>query len=281
MRDLRGKVAVVTGGASGIGRALVERFASEDMKLVIADIESEPLEALGEQLRGRDTEVLTVPTDVSLADAVADLADRAFEHFGAAHVVCNNAGVGSGGLTWQLPLSAWEWVLGVNMWGVIHGIRSFVPRMIAQGEGHVVNTASVAGLLSAPGMSAYCASKHAVVAISESLHHELSLTGSNVKVSVLCPGFISTRIVDAERNWLDRLGPPPEMPDLPGGEAMRAMMRQQILQGTPPGKVADAVLDAIFAEQFWVLTHPEFGDLATTRMRNASEGRDPHLTAFL
>ncbi len=281
MRDLRGKVAVVTGGASGIGRALVERFASEDMKLVIADIESEPLEALGEQLRGRDTEVLTVPTDVSLADSVADLADRAFERFGAAHVVCNNAGVGSGGLTWQLPLSAWEWVLGVNMWGVIHGIRSFVPRMIAQGEGHVVNTASVAGLLSAPGMSAYCASKHAVVAISESLHHELSLTGSNVKVSVLCPGFISTRIVDAERNWLDRLGPPPEMPDLPGGEAMRAMMRQQILQGTPPGKVADAVLDAIFAEQFWVLTHPEFGDLATTRMRNASEGRDPHLTAFL
>lgn len=281
MEDLGGKVAVVTGSASGIGRALAERFASEAMKVVLADVEVDPLEEVAEKLRGAGTEVLAVPTDVSMPESVEELAGRTFEHFGAAHVVCNNAGVGTGGLSWELPLSTWEWVLGVNLWGVIHGIRAFVPRLVAQGEGHVVNTASVAGLLSAPGMAAYCASKHAVVGISESLLHELSLTGANVGVSVLCPGFISTRIVDAERNWPERLGPRPEMPSPPGGEQLREMMRQQIAQGMPPAEVAEAVLAGVRAGRFWILTHPEFGDRATARLRDATEGRNPELNAFL
>ena len=194
MDELTGRVAVVTGGASGIGLAMAERFAAEGMRLAIADIEQDALDAAAKQLGDSGAEVLAVRTDVSQAEEVDELAARVRERFGGFHVVCNNAGVGGHGfLSWDGPVSEWQWVLGVNLWGVINGIRAFVPSLVEQNEGHVVNTASLAGLTTIPFMAPYSATKHAVLAISEALFHELAILGSGVKVSVLCPGFVKTR----------------------------------------------------------------------------------------
>ena len=276
MRDLKGKVAVVTGAASGIGRAMADRFAREGMKIVLADVEEKPLLAAREALAGRGVEVIAVITDVSKAAAVDALASRTFEAYGGAHIVCNNAGIGAGGLTWELSQNDWEWVLGVNLWGVIHGIRAFVPRMLAQGEGHVVNTASIAGLLSAPGMGPYCASKHGVVAISECLHHDLTLAaGGKVKVSVVCPAWVKTNIADSERSR------PSAFPKRPGGgqspaeQMMDGMVRQAIAGGIPPEEVAEQVLQAVLAERFWVLTHPKTKRAVEKRMQGIVEGKSP------
>jgi NAD(P)-dependent dehydrogenase (short-subunit alcohol dehydrogenase family) len=189
MEELAGRVAVVTGGASGIGLAMAERFAAQDMKLAITDIEEDALDAAAKQLTDGGAEVLAVPTDVSKADEVEAFAVRVRERFGAFHVVCNNAGVGGHGFrAWDTPTSEWQWVLGVNLWGVIHGIGAFVPALVEQDEGHVVNTASLAGLASLPFMAPYSATKHAVLAISETLHHDLTMVGSAVKVTCSAPG---------------------------------------------------------------------------------------------
>jgi NAD(P)-dependent dehydrogenase (short-subunit alcohol dehydrogenase family) len=277
VRDLTGKVAVVTGAASGIGFGLAERFVREGMRVVLADVEEGALSRAARQLEGQGGEVMAVPTDVSAASSVDDLARRCGERFGTAHVVWNNAGVAGGGLSWDIPRPIWEWIIGVNLWGVVHGVRAFVPMLVDQGEGYVVNTASVAGLLAAPGTAPYSASKHAVIGISEALHHELALMGSKVRVSVLCPGPISTRIMDSDRNWPSRLGPQPDERTALGGEGLREMLRQQIETGMPPAEVAGLVVDAIRSEWFWILTHPEYGPLATRRMEGAAEGRNPEL----
>ena len=252
MQELR-RVAVVTGGASGIGfGARVARSPAEGMKVVLGDIEaagarrrpSRSCEAAG-------AEVIGVRTDVSDAAQVQALADATVERFGAIHVACNNAGVGAGGLSWEAPLDTWEWVLGVNMWGVIHGIRSFVPVMIRQPEAHVVNTASIAGLVAGPFMGPYNASKHAVVALSETLHHELALMAPHVKVSVLCPGWVQTRIGESERNR-------PAAENEAAANAGFAQVLQPLLDnGMPPEEVAASVLAAIRAERFWVLPHDD------------------------
>lgn len=258
MRELKGKVAVVTGAASGIGRAMAERFAREGMKVVLADVEEKPLAEARDTVARAGAEALAVRTDVSRWEDVEALARRTFDAYGAAHVVCNNAGIGAGGLTWELSEADWQWVLGVNLWGVVHGIRAFVPRMIRQGEGHVVNTASIAGLISAPGMGPYCASKHAVVAISECLHHDLTVAaGGKVKVSVVCPAWVKTNIADAERNR------PASLPRRAGAERgpqeqmLESLLRQAVASGIPPEVVADKVLRAVVEERFWVLTHPK------------------------
>jgi NAD(P)-dependent dehydrogenase (short-subunit alcohol dehydrogenase family) len=277
VRDLAGKVAVVTGAASGIGFGLAERFVNEGMHVAMADVEEEALARAARQLEGQGTDVVAVPTDVSAAASVEALAGHCRERFGAVHVVCNNAGVAAGGLSWELPLSVWQWVIGVNLWGVIHGVHAFLPMLLDQGEGHVVNTASVAGLLAAPSTGPYTASKHAVVGISESLHHELALLGSQVRVSVLCPGPINTRIMDSSRNWPSRLGAPPDERLALGGEVIQEMLRQQIASGMKPAEVAGLVVDAVRSERFWILTHPEFGPLATQRTAGAAEGRNPEL----
>jgi NAD(P)-dependent dehydrogenase (short-subunit alcohol dehydrogenase family) len=273
MRELQSKTAVITGGASGIGRAMGDAFAAEGMRVVLADIEAGALEEAVGALRAAGAAVLGVPTDVSAAEQVQALADRAVAEFGRVDVVCNNAGVALSGPTWEHSLKDWEWLLGVNLWGVIHGIRTFVPLMLRQGgEGHVVNTGSVAGLTSNPFMSIYNASKHAVVTLSETLHKELQLMATEVKVSVLCPGFVSTRILDAERNRPVGLRNPTPTEHHPTFEEMA---RAAIAAGLPPREAAARVVDAVKQERFYVLTHPEFAPRVQERMDDILQGRNP------
>jgi NAD(P)-dependent dehydrogenase (short-subunit alcohol dehydrogenase family) len=276
MKTLKGKVAVVTGAASGIGRAMAERFAREGMKVVLADVEDKPLGEAREAITRMGADAIAVRTDVSKLDQVEELARRTIDAFGAAHVVCNNAGVGTGGRMWEVPHADWEWILGVNLMGVVHGVRAFVPRMIAQGEGHVVNTASIAGLTSAPGMAPYCATKHAVVAMSECLHHDVTLaTGGKVKVSVLCPFWVKTRISDSSRNR------PPSAPKMPDAartadhQMVENMMRAAVEAGMLPEVVAEKVVDAIVREKFWILTHEHTKSAVEKRMMDIVEDRNP------
>jgi NAD(P)-dependent dehydrogenase (short-subunit alcohol dehydrogenase family) len=276
MRDLMGKVAVVTGAASGIGRGLAERFGREGMRVVLADIEETPLAAARAAVESLGAEAIAVTTDVSNRWQVEALARRAVEAYGAVHVLCNNAGVGAGGMAWELSATDWEWVLGVNMWGVIHGIRAFVPQMVAQGQGHVVNTASIAGLVAAPGLAAYCATKHAVVAISECLHHDLMMrTGGQVRVSVLCPAWVKTRIADAERNRPASLARPESQLPSPQDQMMEDMLRAAVAGGIEPAEVAEHVVQAIVHDRFWVLTHPQSKAAVERRMRDILDDRDP------
>jgi NAD(P)-dependent dehydrogenase (short-subunit alcohol dehydrogenase family) len=273
MQDLRGKCAVVTGAASGIGRAMADAFAAEGMRVVLADIESGALEHAAAAVRARGSAALAVPTDVSQAEQVQALADRAAAEFGRVDVVCNNAGVALSGPTWEHTLADWQWLLGVNLWGVVHGVRTFVPLMLKQGgEGHIVNTGSVAGLTSNPFMSIYNVSKHAVVTLSETLQKELTLLGTQVRVSVLCPGFVNTRILEAERNRPAALKNAVATERHPTFEEMASAA---LAAGMPPAEVAARVVDAVKTGRFYILTHPEFGPRVRERMEDILEGRTP------
>ena len=278
MKEFKDKVALVTGAASGIGFALADRFASVGMKVVLADVEESALAAAEQTLKNKGAPVLAVRTDVAKAADVEQLADRAYSHFGGVNVLCNNAGVGMGGLSWELSIEDWQWVLGVNLWGVVHGIRTFVPRMLAdQTEGHIVNTASVAGLVSSPYMAVYQATKHAVVTVTESLKMELDLSGGKIGASVLCPGFVATKISDSERNRPTLAG---EQKPLTSGqmasqEMIREMARQQVAAGIKPAEVAEMVLEAIRDDKFYIVTHQRFRKLIRLSMENIIEGRTP------
>jgi NAD(P)-dependent dehydrogenase (short-subunit alcohol dehydrogenase family) len=247
------------------------------MHLVMADIEDDALEVAAKEVGAGGTTVLAVRTDVSNGADVDALAARAVDEFGTFHVVCNNAGVGSGGTMWELTEADWAWVLGVNLWGVIHGIRAFVPRLVEQNEGHVVNTGSIAGLTSAPMMGPYNASKHAVVTISETLQRELALNASTVRVSVLCPGFVQTRIAESDRNRPEHLRNPVE-PEM--SEVGRELMKQIVASGLPPSEVARQVVDAVKTERFYVLPHPEMKSIVRTRMDDILEDRSPAAAFF-
>jgi NAD(P)-dependent dehydrogenase (short-subunit alcohol dehydrogenase family) len=269
-----GKVAVVTGAASGIGFSLAQRFARSGLNVVLGDVNEAGLAAAAEKVGSMGVEALPVPVDVSDEASVAALAAATLERFGSAHVVCNNAGVVSMADPWFGPLASWQWVLGVNLWGVIHGIRAFLPTLIAQGEGHIVNTASIAGLYPGFGPS-YDAGKHAVVALTEDLYTTMKQMGLPIGVSVLCPGWVRTNLMDAERNWPQALGeaPAPAM----GAEVVTSHVRRAIDEGTTPAAVADMVADAIVGERYWVFPHPEFVDIAAQRWNSITEGRDPEL----
>jgi NAD(P)-dependent dehydrogenase (short-subunit alcohol dehydrogenase family) len=273
MKLEEGKVAVVTGAASGIGFGLAERFARAGMHVVLADIDEAAMADAAARIRSHGVEALEVRTDVSNEQAVQALAAAALERFGAAHVVCNNAGVAAKADPWFGPLSAWEWVFGVNLWSVIHGVRAFLPTLATQeGGGYIVNTASMAGLLPGFGPS-YDATKHAVVAISEDLYRTVRQMQLPIGVSVLCPGWVRTRIADAERNWLTHLG------DLPPDSMIAAVvdkhLKRVIDEGTPPAVIADSVADAIEAERFWIVPHDDWLDLAVRRWHTIAEGANP------
>jgi len=279
MREFAGRVAVVTGAASGIGRALAERFGREGMKVVLADVEGEALSAAAKALEGDGIEALAVVTDVSSADDVSALAEKTLEAFGGVHVVCNNAGVFTGGPSWEAPLSDYEWVLGVNVWGVIHGIRSFVPILLDQGEdGHVVNTASMAAVTSAPLSGAYFASKHAVLSLSETLHHELTSRGAKIGVSALCPEVIATRIGESGRNRPEHLARK-DGDDSPERDLVEGAIQAAVQQGIPPSQLAERVLDAIREQRFYILS--EEGDpwrgACHQRLDDIRAGRNPSL----
>jgi NAD(P)-dependent dehydrogenase (short-subunit alcohol dehydrogenase family) len=262
MDDFRERVAVVTGGASGIGRALAVRFAAAGMRLVLADVEGAALAATVAELEGGGATVVGVEADVAVAADVDAVRDRALEAFGAVHVVCNNAGVGGAGIIGG-PLEVWDWVVGVNLWGVVHGCHSFLPLLLEQNEGHVVNTASVAGLGGVAGLGMYCTTKFAVVGLSESLFYDLAGLGSAVGVSVLCPGFVQTRIGDSARNAPPALA---EWVNTPPAEGARDFANALAAAGIPPDDVADAVFAAVRDRRFFVLPHPRAA-LGTTRAR--------------
>ncbi len=277
MKDFQDKVAVVTGAASGIGRGLAERCAREGMKVVLADVEEAALTAAAREIQAGGAPVLAVRTDVSRFEEVEALAEKAIEAFGAVHVLFNNAGVGAGRLTWETTIEDWHWVLGVNLWGVIHGIRAFVPIMLDQGtEGHIVNTSSLAGLVSGPGQAAYKVSKHGVVTLSETLYHELSLTGGRIGVSVLCPGFVKTRIMDAERNRpADLRNRPEDDVRSPEQEMWFQFFKTRVEQGMPGEEVADLVFEAIREDRFYILTDPAFKAMIERRLQDVSLLRNP------
>jgi NAD(P)-dependent dehydrogenase (short-subunit alcohol dehydrogenase family) len=278
MEELSGKVAVVTGAASGIGLALSRAFAAEGMKVVLADIEAD---ALDQAVAGlpEGTESAAMVCDVSDGAQVEALRDLAVERFGTAHVVCNNAGVSSAGPVWTNSVADWEWVLGVNLWGVIHGVRAFTPLMLEQGEGHIVNTASMAGLSSPPGMAMYNVSKHGVVTLSETLFNDLAMAGATgVGVTVLCPGWVNTRIHLAGRNRPGAVAEPVEPTE--EQQAMLDFVGSLIASGLDPAEVAAQVVDAVKARRFYVLTHPEWKPMVANRVDRILADADPLIAAL-
>jgi NAD(P)-dependent dehydrogenase (short-subunit alcohol dehydrogenase family) len=279
MQDFKDKVAVVTGAASVIGRGLVERFAAEGMKVVLSDVEQEALVRVESEMRDQGATVLAVQTDVSDADQVESLARKTLDAFGAVHILCNNAGVidMADRPVWETPLDVLEWVMGVNVWGVIHGLRSFIPVMLDQDtDCHVVNSASIAGLLANGEYGLYNPSKHAVVALSETAHLVLNERQAKVKVSVLCPGFVNTRLIDAGRN--QPIPPQDEPVEAESRKQDRVDTMRQVLQaGMPPAQVADHVVTAIREERFYILPHPEFKPEIQRRMEDILQERNPGL----
>lgn len=274
MERLEGRVAVVTGAASGIGRGMADAMAAQRMRVVLADVERAALDGAVAEMRAAGAEVIGVECDVSKPDSVDALAEAALDAFGAVHVVCNNAGVGGAGAepSWKRSLDEWRWVLGVNLMGVVHGVRSFAPILIEQGDdGHIVNTASMAGLV--PGGGIYGVSKHGVVALSETLFGELAMWAPKVGVSVLCPGWVNTRIIESERN---RPEAPREDPGelTPEMQMMRDIVTGLIQKGLDPREVGDVVVDAIRSRRFYVLTHP-WQEMIEHHMQNILQGRDP------
>ena len=252
MKSFRGRVAVVTGAASGIGLALTERFAAEGMKVVMADIEAGALATASEKLRQRGATILPIRIDVSNPADVERLAEETYKAFDAAHVVCNNAGVAVLGAVHEHSLADWQWVINVNLWGVIHGVRTFLPRMLAGGdEGHFVNTASMAGLTTAPYMSVYDVTKHGVVALSESMYKELTASDSPIGVSVVCPGLIDTNIMRSSRNRPESLAE--EGKAGPKAQAFGQALSDRLAGGYPPSEVADQVVAGIRERRFYIV----------------------------
>ncbi len=277
MEHLQGKVSVITGAASGFGRELAILCARENMRLVLADVDADGLEETVRLLRwdesdGQCDQVVTTTCDVSRFEDVEKLADMAWDHHGGAHLLFNNAGVACAGPVWTTTQADWDWVLGVNLMGVVHGIRAFVPRMLKSREScHIVNTASVAGLVSPVGSSVYCVSKHGVVTLSECLYHDLQMAKADIGVSVLCPAFVPTGIADAARNR------PAELADSnPMAAPFEAVVKEAVRKGRISAtEVAETTLQAVRDGSFYILTHDKILPTIRTRMEEILEGRLP------
>ena len=274
MQDLNNKTAVITGAGSGFGREFAKACATEGMRLVLSDINPEGLAGTAALLP--DTEILSLPGAVGDPAYIESLAEATYEKFGAAHLLFNNAGIAFGGPVWTATLEEWDWMLKVNLMGVIHGIRSFVPRMLEQGEpAHIVNTASVAGMLSVPGSSVYCATKHAVVTVTECLHHELQMTGAPIGVSLLCPAFVSTGIADCEHlRPADATKNPHPLTKTMDDFAKSAVSKAKVTATDVAAQTLAAVKDG----RFYVLTHPKIKGSIEGRMRHILDDLPPHNT---
>jgi NAD(P)-dependent dehydrogenase (short-subunit alcohol dehydrogenase family) len=272
MKILKNKVAAVTGAASGLGRAMALAFADEGMHVALADVDETSLAPVEDEVRAKGVKALSFKVDVSRAADIDAFLEGIVLNFGTAHVVCNNAGVSPLGAVWENSVGEWDWILGVNLWGVIHGVRAFAPRLIAQGEGHIVNTASVAGIINPPGSGAYNVTKHAVVALSETLHHDLRERGSAVGVSVLCPAYVPTGIADSERNRPSGVEARKSKETL----ARETMLKKAVASGRlSAADVAQAVVAAIKEERFYILTHPRIKGAIRARMEDILEDRTP------
>ena len=271
MKDLKGKVAAVTGAASGLGRAMALAFADEGMHVALGDVADSSDVFAAVEAKG--VSALSMKLDVSKAQEVEAFAQLVDKELGGAHVVCNNAGVSPLGAAWETSLGDWQWILGVNLWGVIHGVRSFVPRLMKRNEGHVVNTASVAGIINPPGSGAYNVTKHAVVALSETLHHDLRERGSAVGVSVLCPAYVPTGIADSERNRPAGIEATVKSSEM---LAREQMLKKAVASGRlSADDVAKAVVRAIKEDRFYILTHPRIKGAIGARMEDILQERTP------
>lgn len=282
MDSFRDKVAVITGAASGFGREFARQLAAAGAKLVLADVQAEGLAAVESELAAAGAEVLCQVTDVRSGAAVEALAAATMARFGTVHLLFNNAGVGAGGRIWENTPADWEWVLGVNLWGVIHGVRVFTPLMLAQAErdpsyrGHIVNTSSVAGLLSAPGLGVYNVSKHAVVALSETLLHDLAGARAPIGVSVLCPGFVPTGISSSSRNRPSELRN--ERPPTESEKRVAASISHAVESGRlSASDIATQTLDAVRSGRFYVFTHTELLPALHSRCDDLRDLRNPTL----
>jgi len=283
MKNLSDRVAVITGAASGMGAAMAWRFARSGMKIVVSDIDGDAAAATRDALVAAGHDAIAVRTDVASPDDVDRLADVAYAHYGAVHLLCNNAGVVPGGrhrLVWEYPLEDWKWSLDVNLFGAVHGIRSFIPRMLAQNvEGHVVTTASVAGLVSGAGSVPYSAAKHAVVRVTEALYAGLRERGAPIGVTVLCPGLVNTRIYDSERNRPAELraaaGPAEESPEL------KAIAERLYADAISPEAVAELVHRAVLDNRLYVLTTESFDGSIRDRLEAILERRNPDFASLL
>ncbi len=275
MDELAGKVAVITGAGSGLGRALAHRLGSAGMRVVLADIDANRLNDVGGELDDAGVEVATLITDVSKRSQVEGLADLAYEQFGAVNLLCNNAGVAVVGPAWECTDADWAWAIGVNLWGVIHGLQAFLPRMLKAGEpGHIVNTASLAGILAPPLSGPYVATKHAVVGMTESLFHDLALRQAKIGCSVLAPGFVKTGIATSESVRPDELKNP-----IPSTDPLMAEVGKyyanEVARGIPAEAVAEAVHEAILEGRFYVFTHPEMTAAFADRFSRMVAGKNP------
>lgn len=278
MNKFEGKVAVITGAASGIGRALTERCLAEGMHVVMADIEEAVLAEVSAELQATtNSKVLPVVTDVSSKAALQHVLDETLANFDAVHVLFNNAGVGGGGNAWTATQKDWDWVMGVNLWSVIHGLQLFVPQMIKQNEPcHIVNTASVAGLLGGTTNALYSVTKHGVVALTENLFNDLDAENTQIGCSVLCPGFVNTNIFDSGRNRPDALKDSTEPVVISAEDEQRiAMFRQILRDGLQPNDVADAVFDGIRNDRLYILSHSHFDEMIKQRADNITSGKNP------
>lgn len=282
MKSFQDKVAVITGGAEGIGKALAAKAAEEGMKLVLADLNAESLEKTAAEFRAGGTAVETMQLDVSKAEQVEALAEKAYSTFGGVHFLANNAGIGTGNTAWETSLREWEWVLGVNLYGVIHGLRSFVPRMLAGGEeGHIVNTASAAGLVTAPSVAAYNVSKFAVVTLTESMHHDLTIRRAKIKAHVLCPAWVQTRIHDSTRYLPseEERNAAAQTTD-PVLAQIRSTIAKAVETGISPASVADQVFEAMRNDQFYIITHEFTKAAVKVRMDDILTPRAPTFLSF-
>ena len=267
MHDLRGKTAFITGGASGIGLAMARVFGREGMKVMLADIEADTLAAAVAELRGLQVRAEGVVADVTRRDSLKSAALETIAKFGKVHLVCNNAGVGSGGAFGTVPAKDWAWVVDVNQLGVVYGMETFAPLMMSHGEGgHFVNTASMAGMVSPPGMEPYCATKFAVVAMSEGWAAQLA--PHDIGVSILCPGFVKTRIHESRRNRPADYGADERPPDFD------ASLSSPVLTGIPTEPVAERVLEGVRDNDLYIFTHPEMRGAVETRFARILEAFD-------